>query len=80
MPIAQASVVEQELRERLGDFETSTNHHPWFVVPADNKWFTRLVASAAINDALDSMKLDFAVLDAARRTEIERCRRELRGI
>src|SRR6185436_17246312 len=35
--------------------ETATEDAPWFVVPADNKWFTRLVVSAAINTALGSM-------------------------
>lgn len=59
--------------------ETSTKHAPWFVVPADNKWFTRLVVSAAINDALESMDLHFPQVDAARRAEIQRCQRQLRG-
>lgn len=59
--------------------ETSTKHAPWYVVPADNKWFTRLVVSAAINDALESMDLAFPAIDKARRAEIQRCRQILRG-
>jgi PPK2 family polyphosphate:nucleotide phosphotransferase len=58
--------------------ETASPHAPWFVVPADNKWFTRLAVSAAINDALDSMGLEFPPVDAARRAEIERCKQSLR--
>lgn len=75
-------------RERWDDYmaayedairATATKHAPWFVVPADNKWFTRLVVSAAINRALESMDVAFPVLDAARRAEIERCKKTLRG-
>ena len=32
---------------------TASKHAPWFVVPADNKWFTRLVVAAAIVDAME---------------------------
>ena len=59
--------------------ETSTPDAPWYVVPADNKWFTRLVVSAAINAELESLGLHFPVVDPARLAELERCRRELRG-
>ena len=53
---------------------TASTHAPWFVVPADNKWFTRLVVVAAIVDALERLDLthqplseaDTAALDAAR--------------
>ena len=34
--------------------ETATKEAPWFVVPADNKWFTRLVVAAAIVEAVES--------------------------
>jgi PPK2 family polyphosphate:nucleotide phosphotransferase len=55
--------------------ETATEHAPWYVVPADHKWFTRLVVGAAIVDALDDLDLGYpeldekqlGVLDAARR-------------
>lgn len=39
--------------------ETSRPHAPWFVVPADNKWFTRLVISSAIVEAMDALDLHF---------------------
>lgn len=38
---------------------TSTKDSPWFVVPADNKWFTRLVVAAAVIDALASLELEY---------------------
>src|SRR5437660_11756078 len=38
---------------------TSTKQAPWYVVPADNKWFTRLVVAAAVVEALDSLGLEY---------------------
>jgi PPK2 family polyphosphate:nucleotide phosphotransferase len=38
---------------------TATKQAPWFVVPADNKWYTRLVVAAAIVDALADLRLSF---------------------
>jgi PPK2 family polyphosphate:nucleotide phosphotransferase len=38
---------------------TSTEHAPWYVVPADNKWFTRIVVAAAVIDGLSSLKLEY---------------------
>ena len=38
---------------------TATKNAPWYVVPADNKWFTRIVVAAAVIDALDSLDLDY---------------------
>jgi PPK2 family polyphosphate:nucleotide phosphotransferase len=38
---------------------TSTEESPWYVVPADNKWFTRVVVAAAVIDALDSLDLHY---------------------
>jgi len=42
---------------------TASENAPWFVVPANNKWFTRPVVAAAVIDALSSLKLDFPKLD-----------------
>jgi polyphosphate kinase 2 (PPK2 family) len=36
---------------------TATEYAPWYVVPADNKWFTRIVVAQAVVDALKGMKL-----------------------
>ncbi len=39
--------------------ETATEHAPWYVVPADNKWFTRVVVAAALIEALGSLDLKY---------------------
>jgi PPK2 family polyphosphate:nucleotide phosphotransferase len=39
--------------------ETATKDAPWFVVPADNKWFTRVIVAAAVVDALTSLNLSY---------------------
>ncbi|HSD43029.1 MAG TPA: polyphosphate kinase 2 family protein [Burkholderiales bacterium] len=46
---------------------TATKHAPWYVVPADNKWFTRLVVAAAIVEALEKLDLEYPKVDAAQR-------------
>jgi PPK2 family polyphosphate:nucleotide phosphotransferase len=43
---------------------TAREHAPWIVVPADNKWYTRLVVAAAIGEALGSVDLHYPRLDA----------------
>jgi PPK2 family polyphosphate:nucleotide phosphotransferase len=53
---------------------TSHAHAPWYVVPADHKWFTRLVVADAIIDALDSLELAFPKIPAAQRKELEAAR------
>jgi PPK2 family polyphosphate:nucleotide phosphotransferase len=57
--------------------ETATKEAPWYVVPADNKWFTRIVVAAAIIDALDSLDLAYPELDNAKRKELEAAREAL---
>ena len=49
---------------------TASKHAPWFVVPADNKWFTRLLVAAAIVDAMASLDLAYPKVDAAKRKEL----------
>jgi PPK2 family polyphosphate:nucleotide phosphotransferase len=56
---------------------TAKEHAPWYVVPADNKWFTRLVVAAAIVDTLKSLKLTYPKIDAAQRAELEAARKQL---
>jgi len=56
---------------------TASRHAPWYVVPADHKWFTRLVVAAAIIETLDALDLRYPPLDSAQKREIERARREL---
>lgn len=56
---------------------TATPHAPWYVIPADNKWFTRLVVAAVIVNALDELKLEFPRVDPKRRTDLEMARKTL---
>ena len=49
---------------------TASKHAPWFVVPADNKWFTRLVVAAAIVEALENLDLAYPRVDKAKRKEL----------
>lgn len=56
---------------------TASEHAPWYVVPADNKWFTRLVVSAAIIDRLDRLGLHYPVVDAAKQEELTAARAAL---
>ena len=58
---------------------TATKHAPWFVVPADNKWFTRLVVAAAIVDTLEDLKLAYPKVDAEKRKELQAARSILEG-
>lgn len=50
---------------------TATEFAPWYVVPADNKWFTRVVVGAAIIDALASLNLKYPEVDEAKRKELK---------
>jgi PPK2 family polyphosphate:nucleotide phosphotransferase len=56
---------------------TATEHAPWYVVPADNKWFTRLVVSAVVVDTLESLHLTYPKVDDAKRKELEAAKRLL---
>jgi hypothetical protein len=58
---------------------TAAPHAPWFVVPADNKWFTRLVVVAAINEALDELDLTFPKADREARAALDAARAQLEG-
>ncbi len=56
---------------------TATPHAPWYVVPADHKWFTRLVVGAAVIDALEELDLAYPTVDAHKRDELKLVRGEL---
>ena len=58
---------------------TSTKYAPWYVVPADNKWFTRLVISTVIVDALESLDLEYPKVDEARLKELKAAKKVLEG-
>ncbi len=57
--------------------ETSRDHAPWYIVPADNKWFTRLVVGAALVEALEQLKPDYPKLAGARLKELKKAKRVL---
>ncbi len=58
---------------------TSTRHAPWYVVPADHKWFTRLAIANIVIETLESLELQFPPLDARKRRELAEARRRLRA-
>ncbi len=53
---------------------TSTDHAPWYVVPADKKWFTRLVVAHAMDEALSTLGLAYPKVDAAAIEEMKKAR------
>jgi hypothetical protein len=59
--------------------ETSTPYAPWYVVPADHKWFTRLVVVAAAIDALEEMDLAFPRVRRGKRKQLAIVRAALEG-
>jgi PPK2 family polyphosphate:nucleotide phosphotransferase len=56
---------------------TATSDAPWYVVPADNKWFTRVVVAAAVIEALDSLDLHYPKVDRERLKGLAAAKRAL---
>jgi PPK2 family polyphosphate:nucleotide phosphotransferase len=56
---------------------TATKRAPWYVVPADNKWFTRVVVAAAVIDALSSLDLAYPTVSEAKRKDLAAAKRAL---
>jgi PPK2 family polyphosphate:nucleotide phosphotransferase len=56
---------------------TAARHAPWYVVPANNKWFTHLVVAGAIIEALDSLELAFPEVTAEQRERLDDARKIL---
>lgn len=56
---------------------TAVKDAPWYIVPADHKWFTRLVISAVIVDTLVELGLSYPTVDPAKRKELEAAKKEL---
>ena len=57
--------------------KTSTNHAPWFIVPADHKWFTRLAIARLVVEALESLDLAFPKASRAHLQELADARKRL---
>lgn len=75
-------------REYWGDYQaayeemiqgTATKRAPWYVVPADNKWFARVVVAATISDTLEGLKLKFPDVDEVKKKELNRVKKMLLG-
>lgn len=57
--------------------KTSTKNSPWYVVPADNKAFARIVVASAVIDALDSLNLKYPVVSKEKMAELQAVKKEL---
>jgi PPK2 family polyphosphate:nucleotide phosphotransferase len=58
--------------------ETATKHAPWYVVPADNKWFTRVIVAAAVIEALADLDLAYPKVDEEKMRELAAAKAKLR--
>jgi polyphosphate kinase 2 (PPK2 family) len=56
---------------------TASEHAPWYVVPSDNKWFTRLVVAQAVVDALKRMDLKYPKMSGPEKTALAQARTQL---
>jgi PPK2 family polyphosphate:nucleotide phosphotransferase len=82
----KVALADVDERQRWSDYmrayedmirHTSAPHAPWIVVPADKKWYARCVVAAAIEEGLESLKLEFPRIDAGKRRELKRVREAL---
>lgn len=56
---------------------TSSKHAPWYVVPADNKWFTRVAVAAAIVETMEGLSLEYPKVSADAKKQLAEARQEL---
>ena len=56
---------------------TASSWAPWYVVPADRKWFTRLVVASAVIETLESLRPSFPKVDQKKRRELQAAREAL---
>jgi len=77
---SEADVHERERwKDYMGAYEdairrTATPHAPWYVVPANNKWFARLVVAAAVIEALEELDLHFPKVGPDKKKELAAAR------
>jgi polyphosphate kinase 2 (PPK2 family) len=67
----------REYMNAYDDTIRATATSPWYVVPADNKWFARIVIAAAVAETLDSMNLEYPQLTPAQQKELKAARAAL---
>lgn len=78
-----ADVAERQHWDRYQDAyeemiqQTATEYAPWHVVPADNKWFTRLVVASAIIGKIGSLNIAYPTVSAEQKVELEKARQML---
>ena len=56
---------------------TASKHAPWYVIPADNKWFTRVAVAGAIVETLEELNLTYPKLQAAAQKQLEVAKADL---
>ena len=80
------SLADLEERKHWRDYQeayedmirhTATEESPWYIIPADHKWFTRLAVAEAIVDTLESLRLSFPRVDRAKKKELAKIRKDL---
>jgi polyphosphate kinase 2 (PPK2 family) len=77
---AMGDVAERKLWDKYMDAyedairQTSRPEAPWYVVPADKKWFARLVIAEAMVEAMEGLKLEFPKVEGPALKELERVR------
>ena len=80
------SRADVEERKFWGDYQnayqdmirhTAAKHAPWYVIPADHKWYTRLIVASAIIDTLESLGLAFPEVDAEKQHEVDQAKQDL---
>jgi PPK2 family polyphosphate:nucleotide phosphotransferase len=80
------SAADIEERERWDDYmqayekaikETATKDCPWYVVPADKKWFTRIAISTVILETLNNLKLKYPALEKEEKDKLEESKKLL---
>ncbi|QEC80336.1 polyphosphate kinase 2 family protein [Mucilaginibacter ginsenosidivorax] len=80
------SAADIEERKKWADYmdayekaikETATNDCPWYVIPADKKWFTRIAISSVILDTLKGLKLKYPVLEKEEKDKLDESKKQL---
>ncbi len=56
---------------------TSSEHSPWYVIPADNKWFTRVAVAAAIVETLEGLNLSYPKVTVEMQKELSQAKNDL---
>ena len=88
MTVAEREVEVADARERgfwddyMHAYEqafthTSTKHAPWYLIPADNKWFMRMAVAAIVQETLGSLDLQYPTVTKAKKIELEEARQLL---